>query len=70
MYIFYFSDNKETVLEEAATKIKDILKHFQKIATELSGLDSYQYMRAYSPGNLNICIYFTQQCLLVAIVLV
>jgi hypothetical protein len=51
-FIFSRSDTQK-VLEEAESRLNILMQtHFKSIKAELVGEDLYQYIRAFSAGNL------------------
>ena len=44
-------EKKQSVLEEADTKIANVKQRLCQIAQELQGEDPYKFLRAFSPGT-------------------
>ncbi len=46
----FSNEKKQSVLEEADSKIANVKQRLCQIAQELQGEDPYKYLRAFSPG--------------------
>ena len=57
LFVWVSSQDKESVLNEAATKFKDLYEtKFYPLALELEGQDPYQFLRAFSPGKYYLLV--------------
>jgi len=54
IFVFASGDDKERFTSEVHSKLQELERtKWLQVAKELAGEDSYQFLHAYSPGNIS-----------------